>query len=395
MHTDLKNMFTATRLTVAGRVTEATSFLRRLLAHPGGHSASDGASSGGSSPEGIGPASDEALGAGGARLRTPFREILDAGAALRFKTPGDRPYAPVVPATEVVPPEPGQFLAATFGNSAGTRPYKIYVPDGYHGQAVPLVVMLHGCTQAPDDFAVGTRMNLVADEQTFIVAYPGQTSAANGSKCWNWFAEEHQHRGRGEPSLVAGITRSVMTEYAIDPDRVYVAGLSAGGAAAAVLAAAYPDLYAAIGVHSGLACGAARDVTSALAAMKGRRSEWTFRPVRAEARAAAPIVPMIVFHGDADTTVHPVNSDHIVAASIGATSFEKILIKGSAPGGRTYTRMLYADASGRAALEQWTIHGSGHAWTGGDPRGSYTDPSGPDATREMIRFFMEHPRALR
>jgi poly(hydroxyalkanoate) depolymerase family esterase len=238
-------------------------------------------------------------------------------------------------------------------------------------------------------------MNRVADEHTIIVAYPGQTTAANGSKCWNWFADEHQHRDRGEPLLIAGITRAVMTRYAIDPDRVYVAGLSAGGAAAAVVGAAYPEIYAAIGVHSGLACGAARDLPSAFAAMRGAGSDWTVGADRAARQVERPPVPTIVFHGDADATVHPVNSDHVIAASTGASSFEKRVHQGEAPGGRRYTRVVYADPAGRAPLEQWTVHGGGHAWAGGDARGSYTDPAGPDATREMIRFFLEHPRTPR
>jgi poly(hydroxyalkanoate) depolymerase family esterase len=286
-------------------------------------------------------------------------------------------------------PDGAQFLAASFSNEAGSRPYKLYVPSGYYpGRPTPLVVMLHGCTQSPDDFAAGTCMNVVAEQHTCLVVYPGQTASANVQRCWNWFSEGDQHRDRGEPALIAGITREIMRNYAIDPRQVYVAGLSAGGAVAAIMGDAYPDLYAAIGVHSGLACGAARDMPSAFAAMQGaaHRVARTARSGRQQ-----HIVPVIVFHGDRDATVNLRNAEAVVAQSAGVAALTRHTVAGQILGGHAFSRTLHATADGQTVIEQWVVHGAGHAWFGGSPAGSYTDPRGPDATREMLRFFLEHP----
>ncbi|MGH7213076.1 MAG: extracellular catalytic domain type 1 short-chain-length polyhydroxyalkanoate depolymerase, partial [Acetobacteraceae bacterium] len=248
---------------------------------------------------------------------------------------------------------------------------------------VPLVVMLHGCTQSPDDFAAGTQMNEAAEAAGCFVVYPGQIEAANAQRCWNWFNAAEQERERGEPSLIAGITRAVMAQYRIDPARVYVAGLSAGGALAATMGHAYPELYAAVGVHSGLASGAASDVASAFAAM---RQGHAGRP--ADGRA----VPTIVFHGERDSTVHPRNAEAVLAQARPAAPLEVRVEHGQVPGGHGYTRTRYADAGGRIALESWLIQDGGHAWSGGSAGGSFTDPHGPDATAAMLRFFLDHPR---
>jgi poly(hydroxyalkanoate) depolymerase family esterase len=262
---------------------------------------------------------------------------------------------------------PGRFIKRHYANAAGTRAYKVYLPARYGGRSLPLVVMLHGCKQTPDDFAVGTGMNRLADELDFIVVYPSQARIANFSRCWNWFSLHNQQRDQGEPSLIAGITREVIERYGVDERRVYVAGLSAGGAMAAVMGATYPELYAAVGVHSGLPYASARDAVSAIAAMRGQ----------AEKTAPLPRVPTIVFHGDRDTTVHPHNGRYGVEEA-------RLESQQGEVGGRSYTRTTFR---GRPKLEHWLVHGGGHAWFGGNGKGSYADPAGPDAAREMLRFF--------
>jgi poly(hydroxyalkanoate) depolymerase family esterase len=397
-------MLEATRLTRAGQLAEAAALLQRMLR-------------GETAPDMRFSSTGEVALAG----RTPL--LIDAeaqtidetdhplcGAAtsawpnrfgvLRALYDGVRRrsglgFPPLMPAAPVstpdIVPAGGTFIEATYSNPAGTRIYKLYIPSGYQGQPLPLVVMLHGCTQSPDDFAAGTRMNLIAEEQNCLVVYPAQPSDANPAKCWNWFRPTDQRRGQGEPSLIAGITWQVMREYLVEEQRVYIGGLSAGAAAAAVMGSTYPDLYAAIGVHSGLAFGAANDLPSAFVAMRqGDLADvlgsGDISPFVGTGRA----VPTIVFHGDRDTTVHPRNGDHVVARSITTTNSRKTVHRGRVAGGHAYTRTIYTEPSGRAILEHWEIHGAAHAWSGGSPAGSFTDPRGPDATREMLRFFLEH-----
>jgi poly(hydroxyalkanoate) depolymerase family esterase len=259
---------------------------------------------------------------------------------------------------------------------------KLFIPSGYKGQELPLVVMLHGCTQSPDDFAAGTGMNGLAEEQSFLVAYPAQARSANVSKCWNWFNVANQQRDQGEPSLIAGITGQIMRDFAVQPGRVYIAGLSAGGATAAIMGTAYPELYAAVGAHSGLACGAASDMTSAMAAMK----YGSTAPTTGKSNGSGRVIPTIVFHGDSDTTVNIVNGDQVIAQSRGAAHLRASVIEGEAAGGIGYTRTIQSDDRGRPILEEWVLHRAGHAWSGGSAAGSFTEPRGPDASREMIRF---------
>ncbi len=281
-------------------------------------------------------------------------------------------------------PPGARFDRHSVSNSAGTLAYKLYVPSRYTGKPLSLVVMLHGCTQTPDDFAAGTRMNEVAEELLCLVAYPEQTKTANASKCWNWFRPGDQQRDRGEPSLIAEITRQVMRGYAVDPARVFVAGLSAGGAAAAIMGHEYPDLYKGVCVHSGLACGSAKDMPSAFAAMQ------TGAPKKvSEQSLSKPAVPTIVFHGSADKTVNPSNADRVVQQSKSGVTTSAFTSRGRSRGGMEFTRTVETDAAGSVILEHWALHGAGHAWSGGSKKGSYTDSRGPDASQEMMRFFGE------
>jgi len=265
-------------------------------------------------------------------------------------------------------PKPGRFVQRIYATRAGTRFYKLYIPACYRGQALPLVVMLHGCKQTPDDFAAGTRMNGYADRHGVVVVYPAQAWRANVERCWNWFREKDQGRDAGEPAIIAGITRQVIARYRVDARRVYIAGLSAGGSMAAIMAAQYPELYAAVGIHSGLPYGSARGAATAITAMRWKRIG---------AAAPMPPIPTIVFHGDCDGVVHPSNGDYAISGrSVTAEA-----------GGRRYTRTT------QKGFEHWLIHGAGHAWSGGNADAPYADGKGPDATREMLRFFFLAERA--
>ncbi len=383
----------ATRLTRAGQLLEATGLLQRML---GGESAPDASLHTSLALIGRDPptvnmnanTSEETNSPHFARAMSAQRRMLRALLDRTKESPavglrGVVKRAP--PSIRDIVPEGASFIDGTFSNPEGSRTYRLFIPSRYQGQSLPLVVMLHGCTQSPDDFAAGTRMNFIAEEQTCLVVYPAQPRHANKAKCWNWFRASDQQRGRGEPSLIAGITRQIMRDYSVDQKRVYVGGLSAGAAAAAIMGATYRDLYAAVGVHSGLACGAASDLPSAFVAMRQGGGTGD-----REIRADGPPIPTIVFHGDRDVTVHPKNGYQILDNSMRTTNTQKKVHRGRVPGGHTYTRTVYSDATGRVIFEHWNIHGAGHAWSGGSPAGSYTDPQGPDATREMLRFFFDH-----
>jgi len=283
---------------------------------------------------------------------------------------------------------PATFLDGRFSGAEGTLDYKLYTPPGSSRRKLPLVVMLHGCGQTAADFASGTAMNAWAEKAGVLVLYPQQSTLANVGRCWNWHRPDNQQRGRGEPAKIAALTRLVARDCKADISRIYVAGLSAGAAAAAILGAAYPDLYAAVGIHSGLTHDDVRNIPGALAAMRNGGALAKPSP-----GVGAP-PPTIVFHGDKDEVVNPLNAANFLDR-LRQSQPEPLKERGEtgrSAGGREFTRTEYGYARGPTLLENWQVHGSGHAWSGGKPSGSYTDPKGPDASGEMLRFFLAHKR---
>ena len=408
----LQKIIAATGLTRHGNLVEATEAIQRALVPEVAASHASTPTQARNAPYALAPA---------VVFEGLVREVEPAGRASQTVVESAANIELEAPASGQRHRE-GRFVESSFTAEAGTRTFKLFEPSGFEGRALPLVVMLHGCTQDPDDFAAGTRMNALAQERGLYVLYPAQAPRSNAHKCWNWFIPGDQRRGQGEPALLAGMTRHVMATHPIDADRVWVAGLSAGGAMAAILAREYPDLFAAAGIHSGLPPGAAHDVVSAFSAMQsgavGALPGWPgalgSAPMTSPLAAwpgtalaapstlpnadAAEGAPVIVFHGDADTTVNALNGSHAVDAALGAALAQasRESSAAAASDGRAFTRTVYrpAEASSQAPsrAEHWVVHGAGHAWSGGDAAGSFTENEGPDASREMLRFFAEHPR---
>jgi poly(hydroxyalkanoate) depolymerase family esterase len=327
-----------------------------------------------------------------ARKKRPLGEVLENLRKFAHDFPQKLPNNLAAPlaklrgrAPSVPVPDGASWLMRSFACEAGTRDYKLYIPSRKGEGKRPLIVMLHGCTQNADDFAVGAGMNRLAEEQGCVVAYPNQVIKANHMNCWNWFDPKDQSRDRGEPRIIAGITRAVIAELNIDPGRVYVAGISAGAAMAEVMGVTYPELYAATGVHSGVAYGAATDAASAFAAMSGANQG------RARGKGRKAGVRTIIFHGTSDRVVHPSNGEAILDDFRASHAGAETQSDGVA-GGRAFKRTVIADSSGVPQVERWAVEGLGHAWSGGSPEGTYTDPQGPDASREMLRFFLNDER---
>jgi poly(hydroxyalkanoate) depolymerase family esterase len=307
----------------------------------------------------------------------------------------------------------GEWVSGTVSNAAGSRNYVLWVPSTYQNRDKrkpwPLVMMLHGCMQNPETLAASSGMNSVADKNNFLVVYPEQIKEANPLRCWNWFDTKHQTRDSGEPALLAAIVQQIGSTHSIDTQRVYVAGLSAGAAMAVVMGATYPDLFSGIGVMAGLAFKAATTVETGLAAMKQggpdprQQGLLAFQEIRSNPRSKSiRRLPVIVFHGDADPYLNPINGDQVIeqwattndylddGKGNGSVKSEPAqTIQGSVPEGHQFTKSVYNDRSGKLLLERWIVKGLGHAWSGSPAAAPFADPKGPNASEEMWRFFGE------
>lgn len=277
-------------------------------------------------------------------------------------------------------PQGARFDRGTFSNVSGSRDYRVYIPNTKSEQPAGLLMMLHGCTQSPVDFANGTDMNRIAEDHSLIVVYPAQSRGANMQSCWNWFGPVDQDRGAGEPAILAGLAQQLQREHDIPDGKTFVAGLSAGAAMAVILGRTYPEVFTAVGAHSGLPYKSARDVPTAFAAMGGS--------VPGSPSAVTNPVPTIVFHGTTDSTVNASNGQRI--ADDARPTGTEVLDDGTT-NGRKYARTTVLSTNREATMEHWRIDGLGHAWSGGTAAGSYTDTSGPDASAEMVRFFLDIP----
>ena len=325
-----------------------------------------------------------------------FMNVLDAWSSFAFPPWNSASFFAPFPAPSVR--QAGEFIRGSYEAGERTLPYKLFVPSNYRGQPMPLVVMLHGCGQDASDFALGTGMNELAEQLDVLVLYPEQSTDAHWNKCWNWYDSAHHRHGAGEPALIAGLTQHIAAEYDVDRTRISVAGLSSGAAMAVILGRTYPELFSAVGSHSGLAHGSATDSVGAMLAMRDG-----VEPDNLAHTGPPAGVPVIVFHGDADVTVHRQNSEGVVRQTIDsyaahrpdAQANMRIVEETGESGGRAFTRHIHAGKNGVVLAEQWTVHGARHAWSGGSSRGSFTDRRGPNASKEMLRFFLNNQRCQR
>jgi poly(hydroxyalkanoate) depolymerase family esterase len=309
----------------------------------------------------------------------------------------------------VVPAHAGSWTSGKVKNPSGSLEYKLFVSSAYRKEkSVPLVVMLHGCTQKVEELAAISGINELADKNNFLVAYPEQSVAANPLKCWNWFDPKHQSRDAGEPSLIAAVIQDIRTSYNIDEKRMYVVGISAGGAMAVVMGTAYPELFAGLGVIAGTEYKAALNVQDGLTAMKqggpdpNQQGLLAFQAIQKSPVGTKTRLPLIVFQGTKDPYLSPVNTDQLItqwaqthdylddgkdndSVSIRSAKEKKVDV----PGGYSLTKSSYSDSQGHLLLEKWIVEGLGHAWPGSSVANPFADAKGPNATEEMWRFFSE------
>jgi poly(hydroxyalkanoate) depolymerase family esterase len=314
-----------------------------------------------------------------------LRPLLLTLALAAMSTPADAQSAAAAPPA-------GSWEWHEYTAPAGARRYRLFVPARLPAGPRPLVVMLHGCTQDPDDFARGTRFNTLAAEAGVLVAWPEQPQARHGQKCWNWYDPAHQAAAGGEPALIAGITREVMAAHAVDPARVYLAGVSAGAAMAVNTAAAFPDLYAAVAAHSGVPYRAAAGVAQALAVMHGGSSDPAILAYALQDALGGRVLPLLAIHGAADAVLVPLNSRQLAGQWAGVLGLTASASEHGEEGGRGVERTRWRGADGTTRVELLLVEGLGHAWSGGSPEGSYTDPRGPNASRRVLDFLLAQHR---
>ena len=300
----------------------------------------------------------------------------------------------------------GSWVTATAKTSTGSLDYKVWVPADYRKtKPAPLVLMLHGCLQGPEDLAALSQMNSLADKETFLVVYPQQTAAANALRCWNWFDPKHQDRGAGEPSLIAAAINDVRASYRVREQQIYVVGISAGGAMAVLMAAAYPEIFAAVGVIAAPEYKAASTVQGGLAAMKNGGPDPTqqglaaYQAMQKSGARKKKRIPLMDIQGTKDPYVNPINSDQLVAQWVQTNDLlddgkdndsitkSPVTAEGAVPNGYSYTKYSYRDRKGHVVVEKLVVNGLGHAWSGSTTANQFADAKGPDATMEIWRFF--------
>jgi len=299
-----------------------------------------------------------------------------------------------------------EVVRGEYTSSEGTRPWRLFVPSrATNAMPSMLLVMLHGCTQSANDFAAGSRMDVVAEEQGYFVLYPEQLAKANARSCWNWFDAAHQMHGHGEPSLIAGMVNEIARKYAIDAARVHLVGVSAGAAMATLTAVAYPQQFATLTSASGIGWRAATDVVRALTVMQkgGGDGLPTSQMMIAAMGSTARAVPTLVLHGGRDAVVNAKNADDLATQWVGvhdalrARNGEPALLADAAAAtrsdnGYTVNERSWRDSKGSARVTLIRIEDLGHAWSGGSTVGTFTDAKGPDASRLIAAFCAAHAR---
>lgn len=293
----------------------------------------------------------------------------------------------VVPATPASAGN-GTYFTGAYVSIYGSRDYHGYVPSSYRsGTPMPLLVALHGCTENDVGFQLLSGWQTLAEQRGFIVVFPDQNNFVNPAGCWNWFLGTNQHRGWGEPAIIAGITGRMRSQFTVDSRRIFVSGVSAGGVMSNIMAVTYPDVYAAASILAG--CEYQCDV------LQNTTPQASGRAAISEMGSRRRSVPVMIWQGTADVIVQPNTAYRIAgqwATVDGIDTVPDTVVNGQVPNGRSYTHLTYRDGAGRSLIEQVMIDGAGHVYPGGCSCSLYGDPSGPDASGLSWDFFLAHPK---